>query len=93
MMNIPRLSRGVIHGMASTVRSGDAGGSAVFAQQALSRSGLLGPLPPEGCIHIHYVPECYSPNLFTECCTTRHEVRCTECHPLFTVPPATVFQA
>jgi hypothetical protein len=46
-------------------------------------SGLL---PPKGCIDIHYVPECYSPNPLTECCTNRHEVRCTECHSTVSPP-------
>lgn len=92
-MNIPRLSRGIVRGISTIVRAGSAGGCAVFAQQGLSRGRLLGPLPPEGCIDILYVPECYSPNPLTECCTTRHEVRCTECHPLFTVPLDGIFQA
>ena len=46
----------------------------------IGRDRLSRSLPPEGCVSIHYVPECSSPNPFTECCTTRSEIRCTECH-------------
>lgn len=34
---------------------------------------------PEQCVDILYVPECRQTGPFTECCTNRHEVRCTEC--------------
>jgi hypothetical protein len=90
-MNIPRMSPGVIRGKLLAAWLGDASWSAVVARQRIA--GRLGrvPLGGEGCISIHYVPECHSPNPLTECCTTREEVRCTECHSTVAVELDGVF--
>jgi hypothetical protein len=41
--------------------------------------GSLSQAPAENCLSIHYIPECHQTGPFTECCTTRVEIRCTEC--------------
>jgi hypothetical protein len=73
-MNIPRLSCGVSRSRLSMSRVRGTRPSAVLASQR-AVAGL-----PQGCIDILYVPECRSAGPFRECCTSRHEVRCTECH-------------
>jgi len=90
-MNIPRVSPGVIRGKLPAAWLGDASWSAVAARQRIAGRPSRVPRGAEGCVSIHYVPECHSPNPWTECCTTRDEVRSTECHSTVAVEHDGVF--
>lgn len=49
------------------------------ASSMLAATGGSRSLESPNCIDILYTPVCHSPNPLTECCTHRHELRCTEC--------------
>lgn len=85
-MYMPRLSPGVSRGRMPVAGFDSISRSSVLAQQKIAAA------PPSGCIDILYLPECHRVGFFHECCTTRHEVRCTECHSILR-PPVFEFNA